>query len=246
MRRARRPIEARRGPGATQDPPTRPAPRVPGEEQRRAIGRLCLSNILRLVAANDAGVRSLSLPPGFRNSDMHALTHALHDNTTLRAIRFEHAAITDIGATSLIEQFPSCVEYVSDGRVPYPPPFPDAWSGRLSAANQLKIKRKCDENKSRHEGEIASIVQHRAFQRLLLAAFYEASSVSLSRDLLETIVGHLDQSSACPFKTAGFVSLPSHDAIFAWHVPDNRGGAQDSDIIPPVESEKGKKRQRRD
>ena len=76
------------------------------------------------------------------------------------------------------------------------------------------------ENRRRRVFGTLSAQRNRPFQRLLLAALHEASSLALSYDLTLTILGHLHKATSNPFKTSNHRSLPSDEAVFLWHVPE--------------------------
>ena len=163
---------------------------------------------------------------------MTELVNALRGNTVLREINWwDNEAVTDESMDVLAAVLPqTAVEFAEM-----------ASSDREAEMNAL-----CEANIVRNQSIEASIATSRPYQRLLLAAVYQASHVHLSEDLLLSVANCLSKSAQCPLTRAG-EALPSHSEAFAWHAVGD--AADPADVVGSAaagESEKPSKRPRRE
>jgi hypothetical protein len=194
-----------------------------------AIGRACWVNALRRLRANDPALKRANFNgnPFFDESPRDRLTelkNALRGNTHLRAIEFPQIPV----GNDELQQLQAAVEYTAVeavGTVGVTTPsmqiVADETMSQLDAALRdgvaAGLHRALVANRSARVRGILSLQVHRPFQRLVLAAIYYSSSVALSLDVLEIIVGHLRSSLTNPHRHVGNHVLASHDEAFAWH-----------------------------
>jgi len=192
------------------------------DQFRVEIMQACWENELLAVAANPPEKDAMDADELFRDLHAQQLADAITANTNIRLIDFSCChELTVVGAAHLQRAVHgSCIEVahlpfhedddvLQPSGLPYPSDPP--WHGEYAAA----IARLCCRNKAIR----CSIERNRPAQRLLLASLHERSEMQMciSFDLMEFVASRLEESRACPFVSAGYESLESHDEVFAWH-----------------------------
>ena len=189
------------------------------------VGRLCFTNLIRRLAANDRSVTKVYLlvemvqapldgsatTGTFEMSQLALFAEAIQHNFCLRMIVIDEQIHIDNTAMSMIvHALPHCgVEEIC--LVPS--------AHRCSKAMMDRIDELCNKNCTKRIETEKSIALNRPYQRLLLAALYESSTVLFSYDLLIVVRDKLnDDCVRCPFRHSGAAAIVAEThSTFEWH-----------------------------
>lgn len=191
------------------------------------VGRLCFTNLIRRLTANDRSVTKIYLLADmvqapldgyssatsgtFEMSQLALFAEAIQHNFCLREILIDQRIPIDNTTMSMIgHALPhSGVEEIHLGPGEH----------GCSKAMMDRIDELCDKNRTKRIETEKSIALNRPYQRLLLAALYESSTVLFSHDLVIAVRDKVDDDCVrCPFRHFGAVATVAEiHSTFEWH-----------------------------